>query len=80
MNIVEHVPLLYIPKRCSTMSQRQVGNSDPKGNAWYILTSTEYSKLTKVNKMNGPSGNTSIPFGREKKAITVREGPGCERE
>ena len=41
--------------------------------------STEYPKiqsteLKKVNKLKGPSEDTSVPLGREKKAITSEEG------
>jgi hypothetical protein len=40
------------------------------------------TELKKVNKLKGPSEYASIPFGREKKAITEgrgREESGSER-
>ena len=56
---------------------------EPKGHAWYVLTNkwtlarkkcTEYPRYSpqnsKVNRLKGPSEDTSIPLGREKKATT----------
>jgi hypothetical protein len=32
------------------------------------------TELKKLNKLNGPSEDTSVPLGREKKTITSGEG------
>ena len=62
------------------------GNSDPEGHAWNVLTNKwilakkyripkiQSTELKKVNKLKGPSEDASVPFGREKKAITSGEG------
>jgi hypothetical protein len=65
-------------------------NSNPKGHAWYLLTNkwilakhthTKYrtpkiqsTELKKVNKQKSPSEDTSVPLGKEKKAITSEDG------
>jgi hypothetical protein len=43
----------------------------------YRILRIQSTELKKVNKPKGPSENTSIPLGREKKAIMV--GRGRER-
>jgi hypothetical protein len=45
----------------------------------YRITKIQSSELKKVNKLKGPSEDTSVLLGREKKAITRAEG-GTERE
>jgi hypothetical protein len=41
----------------------------------YRIPKIQSTVLKKVNKLKGPSEDTSVPLGREKKAITnVREG------
>jgi hypothetical protein len=44
----------------------------------YRIPRTQSTELKKVNKLKGPSGDASIPFGREKKAFMGRGG--AERE
>jgi len=40
----------------------------------YRIPETQSTELRKVNKLKGPSEDTSVPLGREKKATTVGEG------
>ena len=42
----------------------------------YRILRIQSTELKKVNKPKGPSENTSIPLGREKKAITGRKREG----
>jgi hypothetical protein len=62
------------------------GNSDLKGHAWYVLTNKwilapkknriskiQSTELKKFNKLKSPSEGTSVPLGREKKAIISRK-------
>jgi hypothetical protein len=35
---------------------------------------TQFTELKKINKLKCPSEDASVPLGREKKAITSREG------
>jgi DNA-binding beta-propeller fold protein YncE len=64
------------------------GSSDPKGNAWYVLTNKrilaekkkkyrlpkiQSMELRMINKLKVPSEDSSVTLGREKKT-TTREG------
>jgi hypothetical protein len=40
----------------------------------YRIPETQSTELKKVNKLKCPSEDTSVPLGREKKAITSGEG------
>ena len=40
----------------------------------YKIPKIQFTELKKVNKLKGPSEDTSVPLGREKKAITSGEG------
>jgi hypothetical protein len=40
----------------------------------YRIPKIESTELKKLNKLNCPSQDTSVPFGRKKKAITSAEG------
>jgi hypothetical protein len=44
----------------------------------YRIPKIQPTELKKVTKLKCPSEDTSVPLGREKKAITSGEGP--ERE
>ena len=40
----------------------------------YRIPKIQSTELKKVNKLKGPSEDTSVPLGRGKKAITRQEG------
>jgi hypothetical protein len=42
----------------------------------YRIPKIQSTELKKVNKLKCPSEDTSVPFGREKNAITREEGGG----
>ena len=44
----------------------------------YRIHKIQSTKLKKINKLKGPSEDTSIPLGREKKEITSGEGGAWE--
>jgi hypothetical protein len=46
----------------------------PKRKNLYRLPKIQYTKFKKVNKLKCPSKDTSVPLGREKKAIPSGEG------
>ena len=48
--------------------------SKTKQNKKYRIPKIQSIELKKVNKLKCPSKDTSVPLGRDKKAITIREG------
>jgi hypothetical protein len=40
----------------------------------YRIYKIQFTELKKFNKLKGPSEDTPVPLGREKKATTKREG------
>jgi hypothetical protein len=40
----------------------------------YRIPKIQSTELRKVNKLNGPSDDATVPLGRKKKAITSEDG------
>jgi hypothetical protein len=60
----------------TTTTTTTTNNNNNNNNTEYPGYSPQNSKRLIVNKPKGPSENTSIPLGREKKAITGRKREG----